>query len=171
MLQQVWPWQGFLCRDNAFQVAREFGQGQEFLCDKVFLCRDRVWPRYGILGCDRVFSCHDQVWGKGQESLRRDREFDVVTWYTLRHDREFKGMRSSMLRHSVLFRDSGERHFVTTRLSHATETPCCDNVELGIWVEPDGLTRYFGGSGREISSPNKIWAYWPSPNGLAAHSG
>ena len=51
---RVWPWIGFLCHD-------------------------RVWPRQGILGHDRIFSCRDRVWGKGQESLRRDREFDVAT--------------------------------------------------------------------------------------------
>ena len=50
-----------------------------FLChNRVFLRRDRVWLRQGILGCDRVFSCHDQVWGKGQDSLYRDREFNVA---------------------------------------------------------------------------------------------
>ena len=28
-----------------------------FLCrDKIFLCRDRVWPRHEILGSDKVFS-------------------------------------------------------------------------------------------------------------------
>ena len=36
-------------------------------------------------------------------------------------------------------------------------------LKLGIWVEPAELARYFGGSGREISSPNKIRAYWPGP--------
>ena len=51
-----------------------------FLCrDIVLLRRNRVWPRQGILGSDRVFSCSDRVWGKGQESLRRDKEFDVAT--------------------------------------------------------------------------------------------
>ena len=84
---------------KGFYLMTEFGQGQEFLCrDKVFLCLDRVWPwmrflcrdrvflhrnkvwpRQGILGLNRVFSCHDRVWGKGQESLRHDREFDVIT--------------------------------------------------------------------------------------------
>ena len=33
----------------------------------------------GFLCCDRVFSCRDRVWGKGQESLCRDKEFDVAT--------------------------------------------------------------------------------------------
>ena len=86
MLQQIWPWQGFLCRDKAFQVTTEFGQGQEFLCrDRIFLCcdrvwpwigflcrdevflhRDRVWPRQGILGRDKLFSCRDRVWGKAK---------------------------------------------------------------------------------------------------------
>ena len=50
-----------------------------FLCrDRVFLRCDRVWPKHGILGHDVVFSCRDRVWDKGQESLRRDKEFDVV---------------------------------------------------------------------------------------------
>ena len=53
--------------------------GQVLCRDKVFLHRDRVWPRQGILGRDIVFSCRDRVWGKGQESLRGDREFDVAT--------------------------------------------------------------------------------------------
>ena len=47
--------------------------------DRVFLRRDRVWPRQGILGHDIVFSCSNRVWGKGQEGLRRDNESDVVT--------------------------------------------------------------------------------------------
>ena len=44
-------------------------------------------------------------------------------------------------------------------------------LELGIWVESDGLARYFGGSGREISNPNKIRAYWPGPNWPTASPG
>ena len=101
MLQQVWHWQGFLCLDKEFQVTIEFCQDQEFLCrDRVFLCRDiiwpsmgflcrgrvflrrdRVWPRHGILGSNKVFSYRNRVWGKGQgqDSLRRDKEFDVAT--------------------------------------------------------------------------------------------
>ena len=104
-----------------------------FLChDRVILRRDKVWPRQGILGRDRVFSCSDRVWGKGQESLRRDREFDVmtelsenyvVTWYTLWRDREFQDMRSSMSRHSVLCGDNEARHCVSTRLcAHNRDT-------------------------------------------------
>ena len=88
-----------------------------FLCrDIVFLRRDRVWPRREILCCARVFSCRDRVWGKGQESLCRDRKFDVATKYILRRDREFEDMRLSMSRHSVLCRDSGARHYVATKL-------------------------------------------------------
>ena len=65
---------------NYFCVATEFVLGLGILClDRVFLLCDRVWPRQGILGHDRVFYCHDRVWGKGQERLRRDREFDVAT--------------------------------------------------------------------------------------------
>ena len=77
-----------------------------FLClDRVFLSRDRVWPRQGILCHDRVFSCRDRVWVKGQESLHRNREFDVATelpknyvatGYTLHRDRVFQDMRYSM---------------------------------------------------------------------------
>ena len=47
--------------------------------DKVFFRRDRVWPRQGILGRDKVISCYDRVLGKGQESLRRNGEFDIAT--------------------------------------------------------------------------------------------
>ena len=42
------------------------------------MCRNKVWPRHEILGRNRVFSYHDRVWGKGQESLRHNREFDVA---------------------------------------------------------------------------------------------
>ena len=70
----------FMLRQNIFFVAIEFSLGWGFLChDKVFLRHDRVWPRQKVLGCDRVFSYRDGVWGKGQESLRRNREFDVET--------------------------------------------------------------------------------------------
>ena len=44
-------------------------------------------------------------------------------------------------------------------------------LELGIWVEPDGLIRYFRGSSLEISNPNKIRTYWPDPNWPTAHPG
>ena len=38
-----------------------------FLClDRVFLHRDKVWPRQGILGHDRVLYCPDRVWGKAK---------------------------------------------------------------------------------------------------------
>ena len=56
VLQQVWPWQGFLYRNRAFQVATKFCQGQEFLCrNRVFLCRDRVWSRLRVLCLDKIF--------------------------------------------------------------------------------------------------------------------
>ena len=32
----------------------------------------------GEMGMGAVFFCCDRVWGKGQESLRRDKEFDIV---------------------------------------------------------------------------------------------
>ena len=72
--------QEFLCLDKIFLCRDRVSQGDENLCrDRVFLCRDRVWPRKRILGRDRLFSCRDRVWYKGQESLRRDKEFDVAT--------------------------------------------------------------------------------------------
>ena len=30
--------------------------------NRIFLCRDRVWPCVGILCCDKVFLCRDIVW-------------------------------------------------------------------------------------------------------------
>ena len=44
-----------------------------------FLRRDKIWPRQNILGHNRVFSCCRRVYGKSEDSLRRDREFDVAT--------------------------------------------------------------------------------------------
>ena len=65
MLQQFWPWQGFLFRDRAFQVETEFGQGLEFLShNKVFMCHDRVLPWARILCYDKVFLCRDRVWSR-----------------------------------------------------------------------------------------------------------
>ena len=55
VLQQVWPLQGFLCSDRAFQDAIKFGQGQKFLC------RDRVCPCIGFLCPDIVFLRRDRV--------------------------------------------------------------------------------------------------------------
>ena len=75
-----------LVKTKSFDVAKKkilccdrISQGEDNLCcDRVFLHCDRVWPRQKILGRERVFSYHDRVWGKGQGSLCRDREFDVV---------------------------------------------------------------------------------------------
>ena len=41
---------------ECFFVSTKFGQGQEFLClDRVFLCRDRVWPWAGLMLRQSVF--------------------------------------------------------------------------------------------------------------------
>ena len=81
---RVWLWIGFLCRD------------------KVFLCRDRVWLRQEILGRDRVISCRNRVCGKGQESLHRDREFDVATEFPeIERDRVYLMSRQRVPGHEV----------------------------------------------------------------------
>ena len=52
-----------MLRQGNFCFVTEFDQGQEFLChDRVFLCRDRVWPWARISCCDNVFLCRDKVW-------------------------------------------------------------------------------------------------------------
>ena len=88
--QSVFMSQQSLVKTNSFYVVIELAKVKRIYVATEYFCvttefglewglyHDRVWPRHGILGHDRVCSCHDRVWRKDQESLRRDREFDVA---------------------------------------------------------------------------------------------
>ena len=52
--------------------------------NRMFLCRDRVWPNGEVLYCNRAILCHDIV-GKARKIFYRDGVF-------LGHDRDGQAM-------------------------------------------------------------------------------